>query len=577
MTTIQRNSRITEAVDWEDPSPELLNALEKIERDFTVDATKLRDITEQFEQELRNGLKKNEANIAMEVTWVKGLPTGKETGSFLTIDLGGTNLRVCWITLHGKDHEIEVTQDSYKLPKEVKKGEASELWSMISEFVENFIEKHELRNTNGDRLPLGFTFSYPASQDWIDHGTLRTWTKGFDITGVEGENVVAQLRGAMEERKLPVEIVALINDTTGAMMASAYKDPETIIGAIFGTGCNAAYMENIGSIPKLETSLHPDTPMAINCEYGAFDNAHTVLPRTKYDIAIDDNSPRPGEQAFEKMSAGLYLGEIFRLVALDLFERKLMFKGQDCSKLREAYHLDTGFLSALEHESHDEVVARYQEELKITPTSDDIKLSRHLAVVIATRGARLCTCGVAAICRKKGLKSGHVAADGSVANKHPGFKARWAEALSEILCWPKDRKSDPITMTSALDGSGIGAAVISAMSVSGLAVKASNSPDAWNMFTLMLHAAPATSSTVIFFNPATTYTTLFMKQLSFFSLNIHVAFHLSLFLLADSEGAFARYLFAIPDVALISPHGASVSICRFSSGIAATMSKLSRS
>ena len=62
-----------------------------------------------------------------------------------------------------------------------------------------------------------------------------------------------------------------------------------------------------------------------------------------------------------------------------------------------------------------------------------------------------------------GTQSGHVAADGSVANKHPKFKARWAQAMGEILDWPHDRKEDPITITSAEDGSGIGAAVIAAM------------------------------------------------------------------------------------------------------------------
>lgn len=92
-----------------------------------------------------------------------------------------------------------------------------------------------------------------------------------------------------------------MNDTTGAMIASAFNDPDTICGAIFGTGCNAAYVDKVKSIEKLKSGLPLDTPMAINCEYGAFDNAHRVLPLTKYDATIDDQSPRPGQQAFEKM------------------------------------------------------------------------------------------------------------------------------------------------------------------------------------------------------------------------------------------------------------------------------------
>jgi hexokinase len=262
---------------------------------------------------------------------------------------------------------------------------------------------------------------------------------------------------------LPLRLVALVNDTTGALVASAYNDPDTVIGAIFGTGCNAAYLESIGSIPKLKTTLPPDTPMVINCEYGAFDNSHRVLPRTKYDITIDEESPRPGEQSFEKMSAGLYLGEIFRLVALDLHERGVIFKEGNVSELRNPYKLDTGFLCAVENETLDSTMTNFKDVLGISPSLEEAELLQQLAEIIATRSARLCCCGIAAICRMKGITRGHVAADGSVANKHPEFKERWVKALGEVLSWPEDRKQDQITIISAEDGSGIGAAIISAM------------------------------------------------------------------------------------------------------------------
>lgn len=150
---------------------------------------------------------------------------------------------------------------------------------------------------------------------------------------------------------MPIRLTALINDTTGTLIASAYTDPKMKIGCIFGTGCNAAYMEDVGSIPKLaHMKLPPETPMAINCEWGAFDNEHKVLPRTEFDKIIDRDSPRPGQQAFEKMIAGLYLGEIFRLVMVDLHDNRdvRVFAGQDISLLRKAYSLDSSFLSAIE-------------------------------------------------------------------------------------------------------------------------------------------------------------------------------------------------------------------------------------
>lgn len=165
-------------------------------------------------------------------------------------------------------------------------------------------------------------------------------------------------------------------------------------------------------------------PVAINCEYGAFDNEHVVLPLTKYDIIIDRDSPRPGQQAFEKMTAGLYLGEIFRLALLDLLETRpgLIFQGQDTSQLRKPYLLDASFLAAIEddpYENLQETQELMERKLNIKATQQELEMIRRLAELIGTRAARLSACGVAAICKKKNIESCHVGADGSVFTKYP--------------------------------------------------------------------------------------------------------------------------------------------------------------
>ena len=272
-----------------------------------------------------------------------------------------------------------------------------------------------------------------------------------------------------------------------------YKDKDTIIGAIFGTGCNAAYMESRKNISKLNISDEEkskygtggeDDLMAINCEYGAFDNSHTVLPRTIFDERVDEESPRPGEQTFEKMSAGLYLGEIFRQAILDIWKQGVLFKSEqrsdqgqtadDAEKRRrsigEPYTIDTEFLSAIENDDSEELIESRKlfaaqlclpgsESKTLCATSEELLLIRHLAQLIAIRGARLCACGVSAICQRLDTKSGHVAADGSVAIKHPHFRRRWEMAVAEVL----DAEPGQIKLTSAEDGSGIGAAVITAL------------------------------------------------------------------------------------------------------------------
>jgi hexokinase len=136
----------------------------------------------------------------MNLTWVLGTPTGNEKARVLTVDLGGTNLRICDIILKGKDGEDEVVQEQYLLPDGLKKGDKNELWDYIADSLYNFIEDHGLAKDGDAKLNLGFTFSYPALQDYIDHAILQTWTKGFDIKGVEGNDVAGQMREAMEKR-----------------------------------------------------------------------------------------------------------------------------------------------------------------------------------------------------------------------------------------------------------------------------------------------------------------------------------------------------------------------------------------
>lgn len=177
----------------------LLEEIQNLENLFTVDADRLKKVTEHFVSELKAGLEKEGQNIPMNPTWCMAFPDGNEQGTFLALDMGGTNLRVCEITLTEEKGEFDIIQSKYRMPEELKTGTAEELWEYIADCLQQFIEYH---HEDGDltALPLGFTFSYPATQDYIDHGVLQRWTKGFDISGVEGEDVVPQFQAALDAR-----------------------------------------------------------------------------------------------------------------------------------------------------------------------------------------------------------------------------------------------------------------------------------------------------------------------------------------------------------------------------------------
>ena len=91
--------------------------------------------------------------------------------------------------------------------------------------------------------------------------------------------------------------------------------------------------------------------MMINTEWGAFDNAREVLPRTPFDNKVDRESINPGFQAYEKFISGMYLGEITRNILLALVDaapKPILFDGKATERLNKHYGLDTEMLSLVE-------------------------------------------------------------------------------------------------------------------------------------------------------------------------------------------------------------------------------------
>ncbi|KAJ7045360.1 hexokinase [Mycena alexandri] len=445
--------------------------LRKFDSLFTLTPQRMRMIVEAFKDTLELGLSKPKQVVPMIPTYVFGWPTGQETGDFLAVDLGGTNLRVCLVTLQGEG-KFEITQTKYRLTEEQKQEEGQKLFDFCAECLKTFVdtnladEASGLRLKEGEKLPLGFTFSYPCSQERIDHGELIRWTKGFGAANTEGHDVAAMFRTSLAKFALPIELTALINDTTGTLIASHYVNPRTKIAVIFGTGCNAAYMERVGSIPKIKNlGIDDEAEMGINCEWGAFDSfEHEHLPRTKYDSIVDETSNKPGEQAFEKLISGRYLGEILRLVICELIDEGVLFLGQNTYKLEAPYVFDTAFLSLMESDPTDEllmIIGIFTHFFALETTLAERQFFKALAKLIGRRAARLSACGIAAIVGKMGyLEEGcAVGADGSLYNKYPGFAERVHEGLVDVF----GEKGRNIITHHAEDGSGVGSAIIAAM------------------------------------------------------------------------------------------------------------------
>lgn len=423
------------------------------------------------------------------------------------MDLGGTNFRVCSIDLHG-DTTFNLTYSKVAIPKELMLAKkAEDLFGFLAKQIEEFLRKHHedhfvthirrrqtMSSPEGYRdehiFRLGFTFSFPVQQIGINKGTLIRWTKGFDIPDAVGKDVCALLQTEIDKLHLPVKVAALVNDTVGTLMARSYTSPgktSTLLGAIFGTGTNGAYVEKLSNIKKpVEGDYDKSTgDMVVNTEWGSFDNQLNVLPNTSFDIELDKKSVNPGIQMFEKRVSGMFLGEIVRLVIVEMFKNPniSLFKDDNSSSndwkstttigssstIMEQWGLDSSILSIAGADTTPDLAMLRQQlekELQIYAASlEDAQAFKDVAYAVGRRAARLSAVAIGAIVLQSGkLKDGtddpiDIGVDGSLVEHYPYFRDMMYEAFSIIDgIGPEGAKR--IRIGIAKDGSGVGAALI---------------------------------------------------------------------------------------------------------------------
>ncbi|KAF7236691.1 Hexokinase-2 [Varanus komodoensis] len=439
-------------------------ARQKILEPLRLSAKQLLEVKQRMRQEMGRGLAREthrQATVRMLPTYVCSTPDGTEKGDFLALDLGGTNFRVLLVRIRsGLRRSVEMHNKIYSIPQEIMQGTGDELFDHIVHCISDFLEYMGMK---GVSLPLGFTFSFPCQQNSLDEGILVQWTKGFNATGCEGEDVVGLLKEAIRRREeFDLDVVAIVNDTVGTMMTCGYEDPFCEVGLIVGTGSNACYMEEMRNV---ELVAGEEGRMCINMEWGAFgDNGCLDDFRTEFDAVVDENSLNPGRQRFEKMISGMYLGEIVRNILIDFTKRGLLFRGRISERLKTKGIFETKFLSQIESDRLALLQVRsILQHLGLDSTCDDSIIVKEVCTVIARRAAQLCGAGMAAVVDKIRENRGldffkvTVGVDGTLYKLHPHFSTIMNETVKQLS--PKCE----VTFLQSEDGSGKGAALITAV------------------------------------------------------------------------------------------------------------------
>lgn len=454
---------------------------------FEIKTEKLNEIVDFFVSEAAKGLAEDKPRtMPMIPTFVTKIPTGKEKGLFLAADLGGSNFRVCSVHLNG-DSTHTMKQMKWAVPHEMMVGNADQFWKYLAERTHEFLDNYHLEEKNDhkdkdQKLSMGFTFSFPVHQTGINRGTLIRWTKGYDIKDAVGTDVCVAYQDALDAHGIPVHVASMVNDTVGCLLTRSYEtgsNSQTVIGAILGTGSNAAYSDRIIRILKLDQyseetkkQIEGKKVMIVNTEWGSFDNDLKILPNTQVDKEVNLETPNRDFHMFEKRVSGMFLGEIVRRTLEHLYSAKAIFTEAEIAKDSKFYSVwsnDSSFLSIVRADASNDLkdVGAQLAKLGVPQTTmEERKAVAALSHAIGLRSARLMASVLAGLLKKtrsfEKFDIVDIGVDGAVIEYYPHFEDMIREALREIdAIGPEKEKR--ITIGLSQDGSGIGGALSAAM------------------------------------------------------------------------------------------------------------------
>ncbi|KAL0722895.1 hypothetical protein Bca4012_037494 [Brassica carinata] len=450
----------------------VVEILKELEEACDTPVGRLRQLVDAMAVEMHAGLaSEGGSKLKMLLTFLHHLPNGTEKGTYYALHLGGTYFRILRVHLGGERSYLDVQDvERHPIPSHLMNSTSEVLFNFLAFSLERFIEKEgNGSSSQGVKRELAFTFSFPLKHSSISSGVLIKWTKGFEISEMVGKDVAECLQGALNRRGLDMHVAALVNDTVGALSLGYYHDPDTVVAVVFGTGSNACYLERTDAIIKSQGLLTTSGNMVVNMEWGNFWSSH--LPRTSYDIDLDAESSNPNDTGFEKMIAGLYLGDIVRRVILHMSQVSDIF-GPTSSLLSEPYVLRTCYGSMELEEAS--LACKMNKQVSEVPLKVR-KLVVKICDVVTRRAGRLAAAGIAGILKKigrdgsGGITSGRsrsevqmqkrtvVAVEGGLYMNYTMFREYVEEALVEIL---GEEVSQYVVVKAMEDGSSIGSALL---------------------------------------------------------------------------------------------------------------------
>ncbi|KAI0168970.1 hexokinase [Hypoxylon sp. FL1284] len=334
------------------------------------------------------------------------LPTGRERGQYLALDVGGSTLRVALVELRGREatgRESEIVRMvAFKITPEIKKLEGMSFFDWMAARIYEVIHKDV--SPDQDTIPLGLAWSFPVEQVSLGSGLLLGMGKGFLATsGLLGQDLGEIIKFACRKQGLEVQLEAIVNDSAATLLSQAYVHASTRFGLILGTGTNIAVHLPVSAFSRAKYGARSDawfdaaSHVIVNTELGMF--GKDILPLTRWDELLNADHPRPDFQPLEHLLSGYYLGEICRLAIVEAVDTAGLLGGHLPPSLEKPYSLDTEILSRMEADMSPTLEKATEQFTKHhptaqPPTTSDVAAIRALATFVSRRSAALLAASV---------------------------------------------------------------------------------------------------------------------------------------------------------------------------------------
>jgi len=334
----------------------------KVQLEASLDTKSLLNLSHLLQIEYQNKLRNSPCSMLP--SYHHTLPTGYEKGIFLALDLGGSTLRIQFVDLSGHPGSSDGTNNHVRIrsipdidiTQAVRETRGLAFFDWLVDQIATILNTQDVyRNmlAVGEVIPMGLSWSFPIEQTSIRTGNLIAMGKGFAATnGLEGQDLYTIFTNACKARGLKVDLRAVINDSIATLLSSAYVDPSVNISLILGTGINSAiYLPCQAVSPKkLPISRNCEEKVIVNTELSMFGN--DVWPLTRWDEQLKCALERPDYQPLEYLVGGRYLGEVARLILMDLCTSGLLHMDDLPKGLDHPYTFHTSMLATIEGDAN---------------------------------------------------------------------------------------------------------------------------------------------------------------------------------------------------------------------------------